>query len=59
MHLLEHRIYRRAFQAPVRTAHGSWTQREGILLRLRSQDGTVGFGEVAPIPDFGTETLAS
>ena len=49
--------YRRAFTTPVRTGHGPWVEREGLLLRLESETGAVGYGEVAPIPWFGTETL--
>jgi len=33
-------------------------QREGRLVRLRSADGLVGYGEVAPLPGVHTETLA-
>lgn len=40
----------------MRTAHGPWARREGILVRLEAGDGTVGYGEAAPIPWFGTET---
>ncbi|MDQ8209407.1 o-succinylbenzoate synthase [Coraliomargarita sp. SDUM461003] len=49
--------YRRAFRRPLRTARGEWALREGFLLRVE-QDGQVGYGEVAPIPEFGSETLA-
>lgn len=52
-----HRVYRRPLRASLRTAHGLWTEREGILLRAEAADGTVRFGEVAPLPWFGTETL--
>lgn len=52
-----HRVYRRALRTPLRTAHGLWTEREGILLRAESGDGAVRYGEVAPLPWFGTETL--
>lgn len=48
--------YQRRFQTPLRTAWGEWTIREGFILRVE-EDGRVGFGEVAPIPDFGTETV--
>ena len=48
--------YRRAFRRPLRTAHGGWATREGFLLRVE-QDGQIGYGEVAPIPDFGSETI--
>lgn len=54
---LEFRRYRLPFRAPVRTAHGLWAEREGILLRLESETGAVGFGEAAPIAAFGTESV--
>ena len=53
-----HKTYRLPLSAPLRTAHGAWTDREGIIVRLEDEAGRVGFGEVAPIPWFGTETLA-
>jgi O-succinylbenzoate synthase len=49
--------YQRAFRSPLCTARGEWTIRDGFLLRV-VQAGHVGYGEVAPIPDFGTETQA-
>ncbi len=52
------RPYRRPLRAPLRTAHGWWTEREGLIVRLEDETGRVGFGEIAPIPWFGTETLA-
>lgn len=61
MWTLEYRGYRLPFRLPVRTAHGSWTEREGVLVRVsRHREGVVqcGWGEVAPIPWFGTETAA-
>lgn len=46
---------------PVRTAHGPWGEREGVIVRLEDANeggsGAVGFGEAAPIPWFGTETV--
>lgn len=48
--------YRRAFRQPLRTAHGEWATREGFLVRVE-EEGRVGYGEVAPLPDFGSETL--
>lgn len=51
------RSYARAFRQPLQTHHGLWTKREGLILRLQNERGQVGFGEVAPIPWFGTETL--
>jgi len=52
------RRYHLPFHQPVRTAYGVWTEREGLLLRLEHESGAVGFGDVAPIEWFGTETLA-
>ena len=55
---LKFRPYCRPFQLPLQTAHGLWPQREGLILRLADESGRVIFGEIAPIPWFGTETLA-
>lgn len=52
------RLYRRRFAQPLHTAHGPWLWREGLLLRLRDGLGRVGYGEVAPIPWFGSESVA-
>ncbi|HEY0865259.1 MAG TPA: o-succinylbenzoate synthase [Opitutaceae bacterium] len=54
----EFKPYRRTLRAPLRTAHGLWADREGLIVRLEDEAGTVGYGEVAPLPWFGTETLA-
>jgi O-succinylbenzoate synthase len=50
--------YQRRFRKPLRTARGEWSVREGFLLRVE-QDGVVGYGEVAPLPEFGSETVAA
>lgn len=55
---LSFRRYALPLRAPVRTAHGVWTTREGLLVRAEDETGAVGFGEVATLPDFGTETVA-
>lgn len=55
---LARRRYRLPFRRALRTAHGIWTEREGILVRMEGGEGQVGYGEVAPIPWFGAETLA-
>ncbi|ACB76087.1 o-succinylbenzoate synthase [Opitutus terrae] len=52
-----YRRYRLRFRAPVRTAHGVWTEREGVWVRLCDEAGHAGYGEAAPIPWFGTETI--
>lgn len=53
----EYRRYKRRFRQPLRTAHGVWTTREGLLLRVEDASGTIGFGECAPLESFGTESL--
>jgi O-succinylbenzoate synthase len=55
---LDIRPYQRPFRNPLQTAHGLWSVREGLLLRLIDDEGHIGYGEIAPIPWFGTETLA-
>ena len=54
---LAHRRYALPFRTPVRTAHGVWAEREGVMVRLTDEAGAAGYGEAAPIPWFGTETL--
>ncbi|MGB3199533.1 MAG: o-succinylbenzoate synthase [Nodosilinea sp.] len=51
------RPYRRGFVTPLHTAHGLWRWREGLLVRLRDSLGRVSYGEIAPIPWFGSESL--
>jgi O-succinylbenzoate synthase len=53
----EFRPYRRPFKRPLSTSHGIWDVREGIILRLTDETGRVGWGEIAPIPWFGSESL--
>jgi O-succinylbenzoate synthase len=49
--------YCRRFNRPLQTAHGLWLERRGLILRLEGDQGHVGYGEIAPIPWFGTESL--
>ncbi len=51
------RPYRRPFVRPLTTSQGNWEVREGIILRLTNETGKVGWGEIAPIFWFGSETL--
>ncbi len=60
----EFRPYRRSFRQPLRTHHGLWATREGIVVRVSQVAaqltgqvaGQVAWGEIAPLPDFGSET---
>jgi o-succinylbenzoate synthase len=54
---LTFRPYQRHFQRPLKTHHGLWSLREGILLQLEDGLGHQGQGEIAPLPWFGSETL--
>ena len=50
-------IYQRHFKQPLRTSHGVWRIREGIIITLESSTG-ISKGEIAPLPWFGSETLS-
>ncbi|CAD5971018.1 o-succinylbenzoate synthase [Planktothrix agardhii] len=49
--------YQRPFKTPLKTAHGIWNIREGIILNLTNKQGNIGRGEIAPLSWFGSETL--
>ncbi|MBC6434392.1 o-succinylbenzoate synthase [Nostoc sp. HG1] len=53
----EFRPYQRRFVRTLTTNHGNWDIREGIILRLTDESGKIGWGEIAPISWFGSETL--
>jgi len=55
---LEFRRYSLPFCGVVRTGHGAWAVREGIMVRIERDSGRAGYGEAAPIPWFGSETVA-
>ncbi len=52
----EFRPYQRKFVRSLATNHGVWSHRDGIILRLTNETCT-GWGEIAPISWFGSETL--
>jgi O-succinylbenzoate synthase len=52
------RSYRRPFARPLKAAWGTWKIREGFFVRIENGlSGETGFGEVAPLSPFGTESL--
>ena len=53
----EFHSYCRRFRRPLRTSCGVRSLREGIVLQLVGDDGKVCHGEIAPLPEFGSETL--
>ncbi|MBP8257669.1 MAG: o-succinylbenzoate synthase [Opitutaceae bacterium] len=52
---LDFRSYSIPLLRPLRTAHGLCTVREGGIVRLEDETGSVGLGEVCPLPDFNRE----
>lgn len=54
---LEFRSYHRQFKPFLQTSHGEWRFREGIILRLIDQTEKAGFGEIAPLSWFGSESF--
>ena len=50
-------IYQRRFKQPLRTSHGLWQIREGIIIGLEDSTG-IAQGEIAPLPWFGSETMS-
>jgi o-succinylbenzoate synthase len=57
MYQFEFRTYQRKFKRPLQTSHGIWNIREGIILRLTDENGQIGWGEIAPLSWFGSESL--
>ena len=50
--------YQRHFKQPLRTSHGTWHIRKGIIISLQDESSdNIGRGEIAPLPWFGSETL--
>jgi o-succinylbenzoate synthase len=51
--------YSLPFLQPLQTHHGRWTRREGIWVKLTQADNPqqYHYGEIAPLPWFGTETF--
>lgn len=52
---ISYQAYLRRFSRPLLTSGGEWAERRGFLLRVREGE-RVGYGEVAPLPEFGTES---
>ncbi|MFB6277167.1 MAG: o-succinylbenzoate synthase [Halothece sp.] len=49
--------YNRPFRQPLKTSRGEWKTREGIIISLQDKQGNISYGEIAPLPQFGSETL--
>lgn len=44
---------RARLRAPFAAAWGTISEREILVVRLETDDGTVGWGEAAPLPGYG------
>lgn len=49
--------YKLPFSEPVALKKSLLRYREGVLIRLTAEDGSIGWGETAPLPGFSPETL--
>ncbi|MFB6271370.1 MAG: enolase C-terminal domain-like protein, partial [Salinibacter sp.] len=49
--------YELPLAAPLQLGTETWRRRRGLLLRLHSDRGVVGWGEAAPLPGFSPESL--
>ena len=57
LYQFEFRTYQRKFKRPLQTSHGIWDIRSGIILRLVGENNRIGWGEIAPLSWFGSETF--
>jgi O-succinylbenzoate synthase len=57
LYQFEFRTYQRKFKRPLRTSHGIWDIRSGIILRLVGDNNRIGWGEIAPLSWFGSESF--
>ncbi|TVR12646.1 MAG: o-succinylbenzoate synthase [Phormidium sp. GEM2.Bin31] len=49
--------YDHPFRRPLTTHHGLWKHRQGMIIKLTDRQQRQGYGEIAPLPDFGSESL--
>ena len=54
--MLRYFAFSTPFTSPFKTASGTLTHRNGLLLVLE-QNGVTAFGEVAPLPGFSNESI--
>ncbi|MEG5034235.1 o-succinylbenzoate synthase [Microcoleus sp. AT3-D2] len=57
LYQFEFRTYQRKFKRPLQTSHGIWDIREGIILRLMGENNQIGWGEIAPLSWFDSESF--
>jgi o-succinylbenzoate synthase len=52
-------LYALPFRAAMPTAHGELRVREGAIVEIITSEGIRGYGEIAPLPAFGGDDLAT
>ncbi|MFM9264544.1 o-succinylbenzoate synthase [Tychonema sp. BBK16] len=57
LYQFEFRTYQRKFKRPLQTSHSIWQIRTGIILKLTDEKNQIGWGEIAPLSWFGSETF--
>ncbi|MEK0178602.1 MAG: o-succinylbenzoate synthase [Oscillatoriales cyanobacterium] len=57
LYQFQFRTYHRKFKRPLHTSHGIWDMRSGIILKLTDEKGQIGWGEIAPLSWFGSESF--
>jgi o-succinylbenzoate synthase len=59
MRIASVRVRRIAGRLPVEVSNSGarWTERQGLLLDLASEDGRIGHGDASPLPGYSTDTL--
>lgn len=53
---LTYHPYKLKLSTPFETSKGKITERKGFIISLKSSSGKIGVGDVAPLPEFGSET---
>ena len=53
---LTYHPYKLKLKTLFETSKGIITERQGFIVSLKSQSGKIGIGDVAPFPEFGSET---
>ena len=43
------------FKIPAKTSRGSYTTHDMLILRIEDEQGNVGYGECAPLPDLSSD----
>jgi len=53
---LKYQPYKLKLSAPFETSKSTISERKGFIISLKNSSGKVGIGDVAPFPEFGSET---